>query len=149
MYRTPSSRFVRTRQRNAINSRRAKSSRKRFAAFSHLVAVFNRVSPSIRTLIYIHARIHTYTRTHARTRARHAHVHTPCKLMVQVVLLPLSSTTTLVAAAMFESRMRCRPVARRGQPLSDALELVPTRARVANPVLVRATPRGGRVNRVE
>ncbi|KYM77919.1 hypothetical protein ALC53_11607 [Atta colombica] len=45
--------------------------------------------------------------------------------MVQVVLLPLSSTTTLVAAAMFESQMRCRPVARRDQPLSDALDSPP------------------------
>lgn len=30
----------------------------------------------------------------------------PCRLIVQVVLLPLSRTTTLVAAAMFESWMR-------------------------------------------
>jgi len=31
----------------------------------------------------------------------------PCKLMVHVVLFPLSSTTTLVAAAMFESETAC------------------------------------------
>ncbi|KAL0134323.1 hypothetical protein PUN28_001253 [Cardiocondyla obscurior] len=72
----------------------------------------------------------THTK-HARTPATHTHAHTPCKLMVQVVLLPLSSTTTLVAAAMFEPRMRCRPVARRCQPLSDALDSPPPAHRKA------------------
>lgn len=38
-----------------------------------------------------------------RGKETHRRQHTPCKLIVQVVLLPLSSTTTLVAAAMFES----------------------------------------------
>lgn len=46
--------------------------------------------------------------------------HAPCKLIVQVVLLPLSSPTTLVAAAMFESWMRCRLLVQRNQPLSGA-----------------------------
>lgn len=32
----------------------------------------------------------------------------PCRLIVQVVLLPLSSTITLVAAAMFEARMKIK-----------------------------------------
>lgn len=55
-----------------------------------------------------------------------ARAHVPCKLIVQVVLLPLSSTTTLVAAAMFESWMPALPATQRSQPLFNAPGLAPT-----------------------
>ncbi|KYM95102.1 hypothetical protein ALC62_14258, partial [Cyphomyrmex costatus] len=105
-------------------------------------------------LLYIYARTHLHTHAHIHTHTHtHTHAHTPCKLMVQVVLLPLSSTTTLVAAAMFESQMRYRPVARRDQPLSDALELTPTCAQLherSRPARRAARPLAvGWINRFE